>query len=80
MLKVLGAMQGVRSEWTQVMQAWRQLAKDLPDDIGKLPGIICFLLKREAQELSRFGKLEGLADILYLQHEGRHGSEERDDR
>eukprot|EP00974_Lingulodinium_polyedra_P070930 6864959-Lingulodinium_polyedra.AAC.1 len=72
-LKVLGAMKGVRSEWTQVMQAWRQLAKDFPDDIGKLPGIICFLLKREAQEVSKFGKLEGLADLLYLQHEGGMG-------
>ena len=74
LLKVLGAMKGVRSEWTQVMQAWRQLAKNFPDDIGKLPGIICFLLKREAQELSRYGKLEGLADLLYLQHEGGMGA------
>lgn len=69
-VKILCAMKGVRSEWSTVMQAWRQLTRDFADTIRRMAGILSFLVKREAMEVSKFSKFDGLADLMHLDKGG----------
>ena len=69
-VKVLGAMKGMRSEWSSVIQAWRQLTRDFPGNIEKALGIVSFLIKREVVEVSKFGKLDGVAELMHFEKGG----------
>ena len=64
-MKVIGSMKGVRTEWTFVMQSWRQLWNS-EDVLSKRPGVIAYILKREALELVNFGKFDTLSEIVCL--------------
>ena len=64
-LKVLGSLKGVRTEWFSVMQSWRQLWNSA-DVLAKCPGVIAYILKREALELVKLCKFDDLAEIVCL--------------
>ena len=75
-LKVLGSMKGVRTEWTSVMQPWRQLWNS-GDVLSKCPGVIAYILKREALELAKFSKFDTLGEIVCL-NKSAWGAQRRD--
>ena len=64
-LKVLGSMKGVRTEWPSVMQPWRHLWNS-EDILAKCPGVIAYILKREALELVKLCKFDTLGEIVCL--------------
>ena len=62
-------MQGNRSHWATIMQAWRQL-RDEQSPVVKFLGPLAFMVKRECLEPNKFGKFERLNALMWLDQSG----------